>query len=68
MNGSMCGVGNGSIIAAQDCDGIIFGNGGNYALTGLSRFFRDFQIVGGIAADSTHKGISSILRRLRLHV
>jgi hypothetical protein len=57
MNGSMCGVGNASIIAPQACDGIIFGNSGNYAITGLSRFFRDFQIVGSNAADSTHKGI-----------
>ncbi len=57
MNGSMCGVGNGSIIAPQACDGIIFGSSGDYAKTGLSRFFRDFQIVGSNAADSTHKGI-----------
>ena len=57
MNGSMCGVGNGSIVAPQACDGIIFGSSGDYAKTGLSRFFRDFQIVGSNAADSTHKGI-----------
>ena len=57
MNGSMCGVGNGSIIAPQNCDGIKFGNSGNYAVTGLSRFFRDFQIVGSNAVDSIHKGI-----------
>lgn len=57
LNSSMCGIGNASIIAAQDCDGMVFGNGGNYAVTGVSRFFRDFQLIGVRAPDSTHKGI-----------
>jgi hypothetical protein len=54
---SMCGVGNASIIAPQECDGITFETSGNYAVIGLSRFFRDFQLVGSNAADSTHRGL-----------
>ncbi len=57
LNCSMYGLGNGSVIAAEACDGLIFGSGGNYAVTGLGRFFRDFQIVGSNAADSVNRGV-----------
>ena len=51
----MYGVGQQSVIAPQNCDGIVFTDQGSY---NASRFFRDFQIVGngtdgnvGITAD-----------------
>jgi hypothetical protein len=57
LNSSLFGVGSASIIAPQANDGIIFGNGGDYSKRGLCRFFRDFQLVGANADDSSYKGI-----------
>lgn len=56
-NSSMHGVGNASIVVAQDCDGLVFASSGDYAVTGLSRFFRDFQIFGGDQTQSSHRAI-----------
>jgi hypothetical protein len=54
---SMHGIGNASVIVPQACDGLIFGPADNYPVNGLSRFFRDFQIVGSNPVDPPHRAI-----------
>lgn len=56
-NGSMCGIGHASVIVAEDCDGIVFGNSGDYSVTGMSRSFRDFALVGNDARASSHRAL-----------
>jgi hypothetical protein len=51
------GEGNASVIAPQGCDCLVFGPAGDYPVNGLSRFFRDFQIVGDNSVDSPHRAI-----------